>query len=114
MDWKTRQGTQAEKPAILDIVSSPHTVYLRKNIVQKTVKDIQSGNKHKVWEYDEVQFSTAEYEREPVAINEMAQLIEQNKDSQQTYAEILLGQAEQQATLDAQDETLAALLENTL
>lgn len=113
MDWKTRQGTQAEKPAILDTASSPSTVYLRKNIVQKTVKE-QDNTKHKVWEYDEVAFSVSDYEREPAAINEMAALIEQAEESQSNTAEILLAQAEQQNTLEAQDETLAEILLNII
>lgn len=113
MDWKTRQGTQAEKPAILDTVSSPHTVYLRKKITQKIVKDID-GVKHKVWEYDEAQLSAEEYQKEPAVINEMAQLIEQAEENQQAYADILVARAEQQATLEAQDETLADILVNVI
>ena len=113
MDWKTRQGTQTEKPAILDTASSPKTVYLRKNITQKKVKDTD-GTRHSVWEYDEVQISVEDYEKEPAVINEMAQLIEQAENSQSDTAGILLAQAEQQATLEAQDETLADILLNVV
>ena len=109
MDWKTRQGTQKTQPAILDVYSSPSTVYLRKNIAQTTVKNAD-GTKVKVWQYDECQLTREEYEREPAAINEMAQLIEQAANSDATYAEILLGQADTTEQLDAQDEALADIL----
>lgn len=109
MDWKTRQGTQETQPAVLDLTSSPSTVYLRKNVIQTTVKD-SDGSKHKVWKYDEVQIAREDYEKEPAAINEIAQLIQQQEYNEATYAEILLGQADATMQLDAQDEALADIL----
>lgn len=113
MDWKTRQGTQSKRPEVLDLDSSPSTVYLRKNIAQTTVKGAD-GTRVKVWQYDECQLTREDYEREPAAINEMAALIEQAAVNDATYAEILLGQADTTEQLDAQDEALADILLNII
>ena len=113
MNWTTRQGTQQQRPVILDTVSSPSTVYLRKNITQATVKETD-GSKHKVWSYDEIEIARADYEREPAAINEMAQLIEQQAATEAANAEILLAQTDTQIQLDAQDEALAEILLNII
>lgn len=109
MNWGQRQGTQEAQPEVLDLTSSPSTVYLRKNIIQTTVKDAD-GNSTKVWKYDECVLTREDYEREPAAINEMATLIEQAATNDATYAEILLGQADTTEQLDAQDEALADIL----
>ena len=111
MNWTTRQGTQSEQPAVLDLSSSPSTVYLRKNIQQATVKN-SDGTKVKVWNYDECQLTRADYDREPAVINQMAELIEAQAANEATYADILLGQADTTEQLDAQDEALADILLN--
>ena len=113
MNWKKTQGTQKTQPDILDVYSSPSTVYLRKNIAQTTVKGAD-GTRVKVWQYDECQLTREDYEREPAAINERAALIEQAAVNDATYAEILLGQADTTEQLDAQDEALADILLNII
>ena len=60
--YQKREGTQAEKPAELDRTSSPSTVYLRKNIVQKVRTD-EDGTEVIVWEYEEAEMTSAEFEK---------------------------------------------------
>lgn len=59
-EWKKITGTQPESPAEVDAVSSPTTVYLRKNIKQITQTD-ENGESVQLWEYDEREMSVAEY-----------------------------------------------------
>lgn len=57
--WKKVVGTQQEKPLEVDTISSPSTVYLRKNIIQAEQK---SGDATiSVWEYEEAQLTPEEY-----------------------------------------------------
>lgn len=60
-DWKTITGSQTEQPAEIDKTSSPTTVYLRKNIEQVEKEDT-NGEKVTLWQYDEREMTTAEYE----------------------------------------------------
>lgn len=55
-EWKKVQGTQEESPLIIDIFSSPTTVYERRNIKRK---EDDEGNKY--WEYEERTFTRDEY-----------------------------------------------------
>ncbi len=59
-NWNQITGTQSERPAEVDTTSSPTTVYLRRNIKQITETD-ESGNEHKVWQYEEREMTVAEY-----------------------------------------------------
>lgn len=59
-EWKKITGTQPEAPAEVDAVSSPTTVYLRKNIKQITQTN-ENGESVQMWEYDEREMSVAEY-----------------------------------------------------
>ena len=59
-EWKQITGSQAGRPAEVDTVSSPTTVYLRKNIKQITKKD-ESGKEETMWQYDEREMTVAEY-----------------------------------------------------
>lgn len=55
-DWKRVKGTQTEAPLLIDIVSSPDTVYEHRNIEQK-----QDEEENNYWEYDERTFTKDEY-----------------------------------------------------
>lgn len=59
-DWKQITGSQAERPTEVDTVSSPTTVYLRKNITQITKTD-DTGREETMWQYDEREMTVAEY-----------------------------------------------------
>lgn len=110
--WKKVQGTQLNKPQTLDTISSPSTVYLRKNI---TRKEIKSGNNQiEIWEYSESMIPRNVYDHNMMIINEMASLIEQGEADSETYAEMLLNQADTALALSAQDEALADILINII
>lgn len=88
--YQKREGTQAEKPAELDRTSSPSTVYLRKNIVQKVRTD-EDGTEVIVWEYEEAEMTSAEFEEyeklliqaESPAITQLQQQISELQMSQE-------------------------------
>lgn len=50
-----------DRPQVVDNVSSPTTVYLRKNIQAVEVEDIETGNKRIEYHYDEAAISKDEY-----------------------------------------------------
>ena len=50
-----------DRPQVVDNVSSPTTVYLRKNIQAVEVEDIETGNKRMEYHYDEAAISKDEY-----------------------------------------------------
>ena len=54
------QGSQVEKPLAIDTKSSATIVYIRKNIA-RIEKELQSGEKVKIWEYDEAQLTKEQY-----------------------------------------------------
>ncbi len=59
------ESSQVEQPKEVDMTSSPHIVYLRKNIkkVKKTHDDGNGGMiPIEMWEYDECQMTKEEYE----------------------------------------------------
>lgn len=112
MEWKTVHGTQTERPSILDLESSPTTVYLRKNIERVKVSD--EFDTHYEWWYEECEIPIEYYNAEPMAINEMAGLIEYQIGNDEVMADMLLGQVEQSEQLEAQDEALAEILLNVI
>lgn len=62
-DWKKVTGTQTDKPEEIDRISSPLTVYLRKNIEQVT-REVEGSNGEMAteWQYDEKEMTVEEYE----------------------------------------------------
>lgn len=52
------EGYMEEKPAAVDHVSSPHYVYLRKNIEEVENKDGEGMH----WKYEEAQLTLEEYQ----------------------------------------------------
>lgn len=59
-NWITVQCT--EKPAETDTTSSPTTVYQRKGFKQVQVPDPFGGESTTLWEYQERQYSRAEWD----------------------------------------------------
>lgn len=109
MEWRKATGTQTTQPAVLDLDSSPSTVYIRKNITKATVRDAE-GVKVPVWKYDEAAISRAEYEKNEAIYSELVLAIEQQAASDDLLADVILQQADTQATLADQDDTLADIL----
>lgn len=58
--WKKVTGCQPQKPLEVDTVSSPTTVYLRKNINQTEISSEEGSGR--MWEYEEAQLTKEEYE----------------------------------------------------
>ena len=112
--WTKVEGSQTEKPAQLDITSSSVYVYMRRNIAQITRTD-EEGVKRKFWQYEEAKLTPAEYEAYVDEINSPTyQAIQsQQEEMDLANAEIMLQQAEIQATQSDQDEVLAEILLNT-
>lgn len=61
MKWKNVTGTMAEEPKVVDMTTSPTTVYERRNIHKVTLY-ADSEPVAEVWEYEERQMSIEEYE----------------------------------------------------
>lgn len=55
-EWKKTQGTQDSAPFLIDVESSPTTVYERRNV--RKMED-EEGNSY--WEYEEREFTKDEY-----------------------------------------------------
>lgn len=64
IEWKEVRGTQAERPEAVDTISSPSTVYLRRNIQEETVEaaSMESTETITVWVYQEAALTHEEYE----------------------------------------------------
>ena len=112
IDWKTVTGTQEKKPLLEDTVSSPTTVYIRKN-VKRVLLTQPDGSAGYGWQYEEAALTLEAYEayKELVAEIEtpaMQALQEQNAIMQAALADIYESVAEQQAN---QESTNLAILE---
>lgn len=71
-----------ERPQAVDNLSSPTTVYLRKNIQEVEVEDVETGNTRTEYHYDETAISKDEY---------IDILRAQIEDNEAVLAEILFG-----------------------
>ena len=71
-----------DRPQAVDNLSSPTTVYLRKNIQAVEVEDVETGNKRTEYHYDETAISKDEY---------IDILRAQIEDNEAVLAEILFG-----------------------
>lgn len=60
-DWKTVQGSQTGPPQEWDLLSSPTTVYQRKNIEQIEVSDLFNDIIVSMYQYQERTMSFEEY-----------------------------------------------------
>ena len=61
-EWKLQRGTQMEHPKEVDRISSPTTVYLRRNIQQVAIP-VSEGSEETImeWQYEEKEMSVEEY-----------------------------------------------------
>lgn len=48
-------------PVLIDITSSPTTVYLRKNVKAVEIEDVTTGEKRTEFQYDEAKITKDEY-----------------------------------------------------
>ena len=71
-----------DRPQAVDNLSSPTTVYLRKNIQTVEVEDIETGNIRTEYHYDEAAISKDEY---------IEILSSQIEDAEAVLAEMLFG-----------------------
>lgn len=71
-----------DRPQTVDNISSPTTVYLRKNIQTVEVEDIETGNKRTEYHYEEAAISKDEY---------IDILRAQIEDNEAVLAEMLFG-----------------------
>lgn len=67
--WRTVTGTQAEAPLEVDEISSPDTVYLRKDIKRTTIK-MESGT-IEGYSYQEAELTLEEYEQYKVEMEQL-------------------------------------------
>lgn len=74
--------TSNDYPQLVDITSSPTTVYLRKNVTSEVVENPETQGKHTEYHYDEAAISKDEY---------ITLLHEQIADVEEVLADILYG-----------------------
>lgn len=80
------KATSNDYPQLVDITSSPTTVYLRKNITSEEVENPETHEKHTEYCYDEAAISKDEY---------ISLLHEQIADVEEVLADMLYGGDEQ-------------------
>lgn len=56
-----RKSESFQKPAEVDETSSPHGVYVRRNIIEEVYTDQETGETSPVWRYEEAFVSKLEY-----------------------------------------------------
>lgn len=74
--------TSNDYPQLVDITSSPTTVYLRKNITSEEVENSETKETHTEYHYDEAAISKDEY---------ITLLREQIADVEEVLADMLYG-----------------------
>ena len=74
--------TSNDYPQLVDITSSPTTVYLRKNVTSEEVENPETKETHTEYRYDEVAISKDEY---------ITLLHEQIADVEEVLADMLYG-----------------------
>lgn len=57
------KSKSTEYPELIDTTSSKVVVYLRKNVVEKQVKDEITGDTRTIYEYDEAKLTKEEYKQ---------------------------------------------------
>lgn len=62
MKFNYQKSQSSISPELVDTTSSKTTVYLRKDVVQKTETDEISGEPYTIYEYDEAKLTKSEYE----------------------------------------------------
>lgn len=74
--------TSNDYPQLVDITSSPTTVYLRKNVTSEEVENPETNETHTEYHYDEAAISKDEY---------ITLLHEQIADVEEVLADMLYG-----------------------
>ena len=74
--------TSNDYPQLVDITSSPTTVYLRKNVISEEVENPETKETHTEYHYDEAAISKDEY---------ITLLHEQIADVEEVLADMLYG-----------------------
>ena len=86
-------------PELVDTTSSNVVVYLRKNVVEKQVKDEITGETHTMYEYDEAKLTKAEYAeylknpelQSVMELTEKVNLLKQENSNLQSQVDLLTG-----------------------
>lgn len=104
--YRDAEGTQAEKPPVMEI--NGNTVYVRKN-VQRITKETEQGAVE-VWKYKEAQLTVEEYMQHQVAIVNNLDVADAGEVQADAYAALLLGQADIAIVQQQQDDALAEIL----
>ena len=63
MEIHYAKSESLNRPELVDDHSSKYVTYIRKNIVQKQVKDETTGESHMVYEYEEAKLTKTDYAR---------------------------------------------------
>ena len=63
INYKYREGSQAEKPLEIDTTSSKIVVYVRRNIERITRPDPMTGAEISLWGYEEAELTPSEFEK---------------------------------------------------
>ena len=92
MELTYRKSESGAYPALVDSTSSKYVVYIRDNVVEKTVHDEMSDTDYTVYEYDEAVLTKDQYQM---------YLIDQAAESRHTDAELAI--AELAETVDEND-----------
>lgn len=99
MSLEYKKAESTIYPELIDTTSSNTTVYLRKNVVKKQVKDEETGETCTRYEYDEAKLTKEQYEeylKHPELLtmeelgNEVASLRKENGELQEKV-ELLTG-----------------------
>lgn len=61
--YERHEGSQPEKPSMVDTTSSKTKVYLRKNIERVTRTDEMTGEEYGLWQYEEATVTHDEFEQ---------------------------------------------------
>lgn len=95
MNWYKAESTATEAPKELDITSSPHVVYKRKNVQRTDVSDEAGEKVGEKWTFEECTQKKEEYERQ------LAELTSPTMETiMQELSAMQMAQAETQVTLE--------------
>lgn len=103
ISWKQVIGYQQTKPEELDTISSPSTVYLRKNVKQV---EVETGDERvSAWSYEEAQLTREEYKEYQLEQADMEKLgYKAQEENQEVLMEAVADMFTQQ--LDLQENQM--------
>lgn len=102
-EWKKIFGTEQEMPTQLDMVSSPTTIYQRRNI-ERVERILEDGTKVSGWQREERELTIEEYETMML----MKEIVNDNKE------EIVNSVTEYQKNVTIDEYTLQLVEEGVL